>query len=348
MQGVVKGRSPVPTVSKRTSTQAFTENYSIKRRKLDTGLSLPVFNDGYETPKPPFVWPIEPRTETCKNLLDLPVEIFEKIIGAMVDEVGPEDAYTKCRPVCTKFRHAIWRDLFRNLPTERLTRTRKARRILKDPFNLCTLLDYRITPLRYNTVIERLIISVKNRISTMSSNLWPEDELQMLIAETVQWHCKPAFDIIKSGHVPDELAYMANDDLHNALCVAVALENEDLVRELQAQGESLWTRTKAFLYPLNVALKLKDPYMLDVILPQDPNTLTWGEQQSLIDSMWESGLRLTWKRLRNACDRGCTTPIISVFNRFVDWCLSAIDMGSPIRLIDQLSGIVNKGTYAEN
>lgn len=339
MKGNAKGRSPAPMVSKRTSTQAFPDNHSAKRRKLNTGLASPVFHDNYEPPKLPFTWPIEPRTETCQNIMNLPAEMFEMIICATVDAVGPVDAYTKCRPVCKKFEEAMWMELYRKQPMERYTHSRAARRVLHD--GLFAHMDYRVIQQKCNTVVEQLIVSVRDKILTLSSNRWERVKLQRFVSLAVHENCYKALDIVLAERASDDLADMANDVLHNALCVAIALKDEGLMLELLAEGAYLWTKTKAFLYPLNVALNLTDSHMLDLILHQDPNMLTAREQQGLADAMREHGLRCKWKFLSSTDPetgdpQSTSLRIKAIMNHVVDWCLDDMVLGSPIRLIDQL------------
>jgi hypothetical protein len=153
----------VPQIQQIASLPASPEVFSgnsrpVKRRR---------FNTDMPTTNPP-----------PKRLHNLPNEVRENIFEALVNKVGIAEAYTKYRGVCCGFKVLIEQEILQFQPTEKFLRRGDgtAKRILKKNFGVH--LDSRVKSGKYDTVAERLVLSVKNKILSMSSNKWT-DELQL-------------------------------------------------------------------------------------------------------------------------------------------------------------------------
>jgi hypothetical protein len=186
-------------------------------------------------------------------------------------------------------------------------------------------LDYRIIPQkRSDTVVDRLIISIKNKILSMSSTDPNLDEraLQRRVSGAVARHCHSTMKIIttKGTKLLGNVAGLADDVLHNTLCVAVALADEPLILELLGEGASLWTKTKAFGYPLNVAIQSESTDILDLIIAPARTIMSGNEHRCIVDAIKEQEKKVDWKRLR---EQPLLQPVKVVMRRFVNWCVTS-------------------------
>jgi hypothetical protein len=135
-------------------------------------------------------------------------------------------------------------------------------------------------------------------------------------------HCPQAFKVVaEDSRSYDHIAFPIRQ---NTLCVAIALADEDLVREILDEGADLWQDCPAFARPLNIALELETTTMLDFMLFRDP--LTAMQQFYLMQAVKEQVDRIDWDKLRDARETGgCCSKRRAVVKRFIRGCLNSSD-----------------------
>lgn len=217
------------------------------------------------------------------NLLDLPPEVFEGIIAAYVIRAGIANAW-RSREVCSKslshslcdkhvltsretFASYITDDIFGRRSVKAFKDTRQGKILLKHGTAL--YLEYRSTALfgaqEILPSLVRGIVDTFMNITGTSSKERRGEYLKSTCA-VVATRARAVGNFIFNPRKDIANCYLTDKIENDALAVAVAMQDMDLVRHLVTNCASTWTATYAFGLPLEIAVTIGDIGMVDLIL----------------------------------------------------------------------------------
>ncbi|KAH6875037.1 hypothetical protein BKA58DRAFT_310774 [Alternaria rosae] len=190
-------------------------------------------------------------------LLDLPIEIFQRILGALVKKHGIPEAWT-ARGTNTKFCQYVTYEVLANPSLYAYSKTPGGRKILKNC--LADFLFVRSSTLNgfVRSHVPDFIRDVVRAMSQWTANDTEETALRKALCDLFIHNHSDAFrcvttDINKLGHyIPNRI--LATDTA-NLVAAAAATGKLDALKHFAgAKKHQLWSQSPAFGYPLDVAV----------------------------------------------------------------------------------------------
>ncbi|KAF2118055.1 ankyrin repeat-containing domain protein [Lophiotrema nucula] len=201
------------------------------------------------------------------KLLDLPPEIFQRIISEHVTQVGIWEAW-KHHTVCDTFAVYIKEEIFRRQPIEAFLHNSQSRRLLRS--NLVLYLEYHsvalfgahpLLPSVIKKTVDRLLSAFHEESEVVRAKL--TKTVATVFLENSYHSC---YWLVIEPSLQEISEVAENADADVALCVAVATQRVDLVEHVLDQGACIWKATYLFGYPLDFAARFGNINIVQLLL----------------------------------------------------------------------------------
>ncbi|KAI4666091.1 uncharacterized protein J4E78_003558 [Alternaria triticimaculans] len=201
------------------------------------------------------------------DLLDLPPEIFQKIIASYVHTVGICKAWER-RKVCKTFAAFISAECFGRQPMNKYVHPPAKKLFLQ---HLGLYLGYRIeaangAPTLLPTLIRKVIdqfMTVTNQTSDVVRASYTQK-----VCDTIKY-CSPTAYTLATAPTVLTCNNVASDSLDTCcLVIATAIKDNQLVDYYLSHGVSVWSTTRAFYPPITVAAVIQSVELVSQFLEQ--------------------------------------------------------------------------------
>ncbi|KAI4714890.1 hypothetical protein J4E89_000573 [Alternaria sp. Ai002NY15] len=257
------------------------------------------------------------------DLLDLPPEIFQKIIASYVHKVGVSEAWER-RDVCRTFAAFISEECFGRQSMIRYAQSAAKRFFLQ---HVKLFLTYRCKSL-YGapTLLPSLVRNVVEHFMTTTSQT----------SETVrEAYTDRVCDAIVN-HLPEGLLFrlatkptllkckkVASDPVENyCLTIAILMKDKELVSHYLSQGVSVWNRTEVYEIPLKVAAQYGSIEFVAQLL------------ENAKSSLMKSAKAKPMMHLSNIIDRTIRSGHWNVAIIVIDWWFQHLRKPPPHSIVD--------------
>ncbi|KAJ4304550.1 hypothetical protein N0V90_000076 [Kalmusia sp. IMI 367209] len=213
------------------------------------------------------------------ELLDLPPEIFQRIIQKHVGRVGLCKAW-KQREVCKTFNTFITEEVFGRQPMKVYSRA-SSKQLFRNGLDI--FFEYRVAA-PYDA--HDFMLSVVRKAVNGIMNITQEDSNDIRanyikeIAIAIKEYCRDIKGLIMDqGKRATRLSAKDSDDAL-LLCLVAGMGNAKLAHKVLKHCPALWKSTYCFGLPIEVAVRAKDLDMVKLFL-QDPQSSDKSKTSSL-------------------------------------------------------------------